>query len=45
MKIICVNRLFGLLCSLNYINNISNKFDTVYAINNIYDICEEIPYW
>lgn len=49
MKTICVTRLFGLLCGLTCMTDISNKLDTDYAIKNISDICkkhlEELPYW
>ena len=49
MKTICVTRLFGLLCGLTCMSDISNKLDTEYAIKNISDICkkhlEELPYW
>ena len=49
MKVICVTRLFGLLCGLTCMSDISNKLDTDYTIKNISDICkkhlEELPYW
>lgn len=49
MKVICVTRLFGLLCGLTCMSDISNKLETDYAIKNISDICkkhlEELPYW
>ena len=49
MKVICVTRLFGLLCGLTCMSDISNKLDTDFAIKNISDICKkhlmELPYW
>lgn len=49
MKAICVTRLFGLLCGLTTMTDISNKFDSEYVINNISKICGddliELPYW
>ncbi len=50
MKTICVTRLFGLLCGLTSLNDISkDKFDTDICIQNISAICKqnlvELPYW
>jgi len=50
MKTICVTRLFGLLCGLTSLNDISkDKFDTDICIQNISTICKqdlvELPYW
>ena len=49
MKTICVTRLFGLLCGLTTMTDISNKFDSECVINNISKICSddltELPYW
>src|SRR5574344_844603 len=50
MKTICVTRLFGLLCGLTTMTDISSdKFNTDYCINNLSKICgqdlEELPYW
>lgn len=49
MKVICVTRLFGLLCGLTCMTDISNKLETDACIKNISDICkkhlEELPYW
>ena len=48
MKTICVTRLFGLLCGLTTMTDISNKFDSECVINNISKICSddlaELPY-
>ena len=49
MKTICVTRLFGLLCGLTTMTDITNKFDSEFVIRNISNICntslEELPYW
>ena len=50
MKTICVTRLFGLLCGLTTMTDISsNNFKTDNCIKNLSKICgqtlEEIPYW
>lgn len=49
MKVICVTRLFGLLCGLTSMTAISDKIDTENAIKNISSMCKEklneIPYW
>ena len=50
MKTICVTRLFGLLCGLTTMTDISSSdFNTDYCIKNLSKICgqnlEEIPYW
>ena len=50
MKTICVTRLFGLLCGLTSISNISSdEFNTDICIKNISSICNtkltELPYW
>lgn len=49
MKIICVTRLFGLLCGLTTMTDISNDFNSDNCIKNLSKICgqnlEEIPYW
>ena len=50
MKTICVTRLFGLLCGLTTMTDISsNNFNTDNCIKNLSKICgqtlEEIPYW
>lgn len=50
MKTICVTRLFGLLCGLTTMTDISsNDFNTDDCIKNLSKICgqnlEEIPYW
>lgn len=50
MKVICVTRLFGLLCGLTAISTISSdEFNTDECINNISSICktklDELPYW
>lgn len=49
MKTICVTRLFGLLCGLTTMTDISDKFDSECVINNISKICGddliELPYW
>ena len=50
MKTICVTRLFGLLCGLTTMTDISsNDFNTNDCIKNLSKICgqnlEEIPYW
>ena len=50
MKTICVTRLFGLICGLTSLSNISsNEFNTDICIKNISSICNtklnELPYW
>lgn len=50
MKTICVTRLFGLICGLTSISNISaDEFNTDICIKNISHICKanltELPYW
>lgn len=49
MKTICVTRLFGLLCGLTTMTDISNKFNSDTCIKNISKICNqnlnELPYW
>ncbi len=49
MKTICVTRLFGLLCGLTTMSDISNKMDSYFSIKNISKICgqnlNELPYW
>lgn len=50
MKVICVTRLFGLLCGLTSLSTISDdEFNTDACIDNISIICKtklkELPYW
>ena len=50
MKVICVTRLFGLICGLTSLSNISSDiFNTDICIKNISNICntklDELPYW
>lgn len=50
MKTVCVTRLFGLLCGLTSLNNISKDiFNTDICIQNLSTICKqnlnELPYW
>ena len=49
MKVICVTRLFGLLCGLTSMTSITDKLDTLHSIQNISTICKqdllELPYW
>ena len=50
MKVICVTRLFGLLCGLTSLSIISDDdFNTDACIENISTICQtklnELPYW
>ena len=50
MKVICVTRLFGLICGLTSLSNISSdEFNTDVCIKNISNICNEklneLPYW
>ena len=49
MKIICVTRLFGLLCGIAELVTMSDKFNEDYTIKNLSSICnenlEELPYW
>lgn len=50
MKTICVTRIFGLLCGLTSLNDLSkDKFDNDKCIQNISTICKqdliELPYW
>lgn len=50
MKTICITRLFGLLCGLTSLNDISkDKFNTDICIQNLSIICKqnlnELPYW
>ena len=50
MKVICVTRLFGLICGLTALSNISSDdFNTESCIKNISSICNtklhEFPYW
>ena len=50
MKVICVTRLFGLICGLTSLSTISSDdFNTDTCIKNISSICnttlKELPYW
>ena len=50
MKVICVTRLFGLLCSLTSLSILyDDEFNTDACIDNISTICKtklnELPYW
>ena len=49
MKVICVTRLFGLLCGITSMTAISDKINSEEAIKNLSSICKEnlkeIPYW
>lgn len=49
MKTICVTRLFGLLCGLTTMTEITDKFNSDVSIKNISKICnqelDELPYW
>lgn len=50
MKTICVTRLFGLICGLTSLSNISSdEFNTDACIKNISNICNtklsELSYW
>ena len=50
MKVICVTRLFGLICGLTSLSDISSDdFNTDSCITNISNICNtnltELPYW
>ena len=49
MKTICITRLFGLLCGLTSMTDITNKFDSESVIKNLSQICnkelKELPYW
>ena len=50
MKVICITRLFGLICGLTSLSNISSdEFNTDACIKNISAICNtelfELPYW
>ena len=49
MKTICVTRLFGLLCGLTSMTDITNKFNSEIVIKNLSQICnqnlEELPHW
>lgn len=50
MRTICVTRLFGLICGLTSLSNISSdEFNTDTCIKNISTICNtrltELPYW
>ena len=50
MKVICVTRLFGLICGLTSLSTISSdEFNTDACIKNISNICNtnltELPYW
>ena len=50
MKVICVTRLFGLICGLTSLSNISSdEFNTDMCIKNISSFCneklDELPYW
>ena len=50
MKVICVTRLFGLICGLSSLSCLSSdEFNTDICINNISSICNtklsELPYW
>lgn len=40
MKIICVTRLFGLLCGITSISSISNYLNAKATIKNIPSICK-----
>ena len=49
MKTICVTRLFGLLCGLTSMTEITNNFNSDVCIKNISNISgqklDELPYW
>ena len=50
IKTICVTRLFGLICGLTSLSNISSdEFNTDACIKNISNICNtklsKLPYW
>ena len=49
MKVICVTRLFALICGLTTITAVTEKFNTEEAISNIGQLCKEklkeLPYW
>ena len=50
MKVICVTRLFGLICGITSLSTISSDdFNTDTCIKNISNICntnlKELPYW
>ena len=50
IKTICVTRLFGLICGLTSLSNISSdEFNTDACIKNISNICNtklsDLPYW
>ena len=49
MKTICVTRLFGLLCGLTSMTEITNNFNSDNCITNISNISgqklDELPYW
>ena len=49
MKVICVTRLFGLLCGITEMVSLSDKFNNQNTIDNISSMCKEklkeIPYW
>ena len=49
MKVICVTRLFALLCGLTSMASLTDNFNTQYTIDNISSICNEklteLPYW
>lgn len=50
MKVICVTRLFGLICGLTSLSTISSdEFNTDICIKNLSSICNtnltELPYW
>lgn len=49
MKVICVTRLFALLCGLTSMASLTDNFNTQNTIDNISSICNEklieLPYW
>lgn len=49
MKVICVTRLFGLLCGITELVTMTDEFNKEKTIENISKICnekiDEIPYW
>lgn len=49
MKVICVTRLFALLCGLTSMASLTDNFNTQHTIDNISSICNEklteLPYW
>lgn len=49
MKVICVTRLFGLLCGITTMNSLTDTFNSEEAINNISKLCnsklDDIPHY